>query len=80
MFNKFKIDLAAANAVKATGILVIFKEAYQLYPITIDINQGIDQLTTDDMLDAPAYNLAGQRVDASYKGVVIQNGRKLLRK
>ena len=80
LFNKFKIDLAAANAVKATGILVIFKEAYQLYPISIDINQGIDQLTTDDMMNAPAYNLAGQRVDASYKGVVIQNGRKLLRK
>ena len=80
LYNKFKIDLAAANAVKATGILVIFKEAYQLYPITIDINQDIDQLTTDDMTDAPAYNLAGQRVDASYKGVVIQNGRKLLRK
>ena len=80
LYNKFKIDLAAANAVKATGILVIFKEAYQLYPITIDINQGIDQLTTDDIMNAPAYNLAGQRVDASYKGVVIQNGRKLLRK
>ena len=80
LYNKFKIDLAAANAVKATGILVIFKEAYQLYPISIDINQGIDQLTTDDMMNAPAYNLAGQRVDASYKGVVIQNGRKLLRK
>ncbi|MBO4819956.1 MAG: carboxypeptidase regulatory-like domain-containing protein [Prevotella sp.] len=30
--------------------------------------------------DAPAYNLAGQRVDKSYKGVVIVNGKKILRK
>lgn len=26
--------------------------------------------------DDALYNLAGQRVDASYKGIVIQNGRK----
>lgn len=28
----------------------------------------------------PCYNLSGQRVDAAYKGLVIQNGRKVLRK
>ena len=79
LFNKFKLEIAAANNATVTGILVIYKEAYQLYPINIDTNQGIDQVTTD-MTDAPAYNLAGQRVDNSYKGVIIQNGRKLLRK
>ena len=26
------------------------------------------------------YNLAGQKVDASYKGIVIQNGRKFIQK
>ncbi|MBQ7420972.1 MAG: chitobiase/beta-hexosaminidase C-terminal domain-containing protein, partial [Prevotella sp.] len=29
---------------------------------------------------APMYNLAGQRVSATYKGVVIQNGRKFVNK
>jgi hypothetical protein len=29
-----------------------------------------------DKADGAIYNLAGQRVDASYKGVVIQNGKK----
>lgn len=29
---------------------------------------------------AEVYNLSGQRVDASYKGVVVRNGRKYLRK
>ncbi|MBR0166267.1 MAG: hypothetical protein IJQ13_05260 [Prevotella sp.] len=26
------------------------------------------------------YNLAGQKVDASYKGIVIKNGRKVVQK
>lgn len=28
--------------------------------------------------DAPVYNLAGQRVANGYKGVVIQNGKKMV--
>ena len=31
-------------------------------------------------IDAPMFNLQGQRVNDSYKGVVIQNGRKVLKK
>ena len=30
--------------------------------------------------DSAIYNLAGQKVNASYKGVVIQNGKKFLQK
>lgn len=30
--------------------------------------------------NAPIYNLAGQRVDKNYKGVVIQNGKKFINK
>jgi hypothetical protein len=26
---------------------------------------------------APSYNLSGQRVNASYKGIIIKNGKKL---
>ena len=36
------------------------------------------KLTFDN--DAPMYNLAGQRVTKSYKGVVIQNGKKFMNK
>ena len=36
----------------------------------------VKALKTDDAI----YNLAGQRVDASYKGVVIQNGKKRIMK
>jgi hypothetical protein len=30
--------------------------------------------------ESPVYNLSGQRVDASYKGIIIQNGRKVMKR
>jgi len=41
--------------------------------LNIDINDNFDA-------NAPMYNLAGQRVSKSYKGVVIVNGKKMLNK
>ncbi len=48
----------------------------------VEVSSGARQNTTaiDSVkaadADGPVYNLAGQRVDASYKGTVIQNGMK----
>ncbi|MCM1034996.1 MAG: hypothetical protein NC038_04935 [Paludibacter sp.] len=39
---------------------------------------GIENIAAELDLDAPMYNVLGQRVDAQYKGVVIQNGQKFL--
>lgn len=36
--------------------------------------------TTKNDANAPVYNLSGQKVDKSYKGIVIQNGRKFVNK
>lgn len=45
------------------------------------IGTGISHIEADaDLENAAMYNLAGQRVDKSYKGVVIVNGKKMLRK
>lgn len=30
--------------------------------------------------DAPRYNLSGQRVDDSYRGVIISNGKKMVKR
>lgn len=38
--------------------------------------QNVRMVTASDVI----YNLAGQKVDASYKGIVIKNGKKLLQK
>lgn len=44
---------------------------------------GIVDITTGNKTtvnaDGKAYNLAGQRVDKSYKGITIQNGKKFVR-
>ena len=37
-------------------------------------------VTPTENTNAPVYNLAGQQVNASYKGVVIKNGKKYVQK
>lgn len=43
---------------------------------------GIDNVTVDGTLDEnqPMFNLAGQRVQKTYKGIVLQNGKKFIKK
>ena len=39
---------------------------------------GISNITADQMKNAPAYNVAGQKVGAGFKGIVIKNGKKVI--
>ncbi len=41
---------------------------------------GINDIKNDVDKNAPSYNLAGQRVDENYRGVVIKNGKKIVKK
>ena len=41
---------------------------------------GISALTIDTDVNAPMYNLKGERVDANYRGVVIKGGKKTIQK
>lgn len=43
---------------------------------------GVETIKTEKVwnANAPMYNLSGQKVDKSYKGIVIQNGRKFFNK
>ncbi len=88
IYDSFK-KLAGVQIVKGnennivTGILVVYKDTYEIYPTTVDgiVTTAITDLKTDTAnAQAPVYNLAGQRVDATYKGVVIQNGRKFIQR
>ncbi len=66
-----------------TGILIIYNTTYESLPITVDgiVTTAITDLKADSAkAQAPVYNLAGQRVDAAYKGVVIQNGKKFIQR
>ena len=46
-------------------------------PASLD---GIETVQSTKVQNGAFYNLAGQKVDASYKGVVIMNGKKMLQK
>ena len=41
---------------------------------------GISTIAAEKVSDGAIYNLAGQKVSESYKGVVIKNGRKMIQK
>ena len=63
----------SANARQQGGFGIIFEddEATGISNLNDNVNDNVDA-------NAPRYNIAGQRVGASYKGVVIQNGKKIL--
>ena len=59
----------------------IFKYKAATYNVTIKqlgVSTAITTVNADQQndADAPAYNLAGQRVDSSVKGIIIKNGKK----
>ena len=39
-------------------------------------DSNVDMINAETVSDGKMYNVAGQRVDASYKGIVIMNGKK----
>ena len=49
--------------------------------VTLTVNDnatGIQLVNTDNAEGEQIYNLSGQKVDGSYKGVVIRNGKKVV--
>ena len=45
-----------------------------------DITDGISSVKTVEIQTVQRYNIAGQKVSANYKGITIQNGRKVIQK
>lgn len=50
----------------------------KIISINADIPSGINTVKAGATENGAIYNLAGQKVDESYKGVVIQNGKKVV--
>ena len=67
--NKYDIEAIFAGAGTNKNIT----------PLAISETTAINNITTDEALkqNTPIYNLAGQRVGESYKGIVIVNGKKI---
>ena len=58
-----------------------FNKAVEIRPIKLTVVTGINDIKANTAkADNVLYNLAGQRVSAAYKGVVISNGKKFYNK
>lgn len=87
IYDKFKTktSITDGEGLDVTGILVTAKLSGNIIkefaPISAPIPTGINNITTDATLEnAPAFNLAGQKVGKAYKGVVIKAGKKFVQK
>ena len=78
-------QIKVGDAVIVYGQLINFNGTYemkdnQIYSIN-GVTTGITDVTVDEFDEnAPIYNLSGQRVDKSAKGILIQNGKKFIRR
>ena len=87
IYDKFKTktNITDGEGFDVTGILVTAKLSGNIIkefaPISAPVPTGINNITTEAAdANAPAYNLAGQKVSTSYKGVVIKAGKKFVQK
>ena len=83
-FNKVGgvAELTEGETYTATGLYgAIFKGTPEILPtqkVTAGTSTGINNITTSAADNAPIFNLAGQKVSKSYKGVVIKAGKKMI--
>lgn len=76
--NKPDGDQYGVNDIEETTIVV--NKIYMTNKSADEVTTGINHtfVAPKANINAPIYNLAGQQVSKSYKGVVIQNGKKFV--
>ena len=79
-FHKgFKFEAKQHAVIK--GIVANYNGTYEIYPIESPVTTAINEVNAvKTVSDGKAYNLSGQRVGNDYKGIVIVNGKKMIRK
>ncbi len=87
LYDKFQVsDLATLTDGETYTVQGLFGVMYNNVPEILMTKKvaettGISNITTDATLEnAPAFNLAGQKVGKAYKGVVIKAGKKFVQK
>ena len=83
-YNQFGIEIAAPEDGKTyniTGVISVYNADVQFQPIAIEDagTTGINALKAAAQNGA-IYNVAGQKVNAGYNGLVIMNGKKFVNK
>lgn len=77
------LTLKEASQVAIKGIVARYKNTYEIYPVENFETTTAHVTSLPTVLPSPddrIYNLAGQRVSPSYKGIVIKGGKKILQK
>ena len=72
-----------SEALKTSDFQFVNGGYYDVYGLLGNATTGIDAVLNDsgEMInDKVLYDLQGRRVDSSYRGVVIKNGRKVIRR
>lgn len=87
LYDKFQVsDLATLTDGETYTVQGLFGQIYNNVPEILMTKKvaettGISNITTDATQEnAPAFNLAGQKVGKAYKGVVIKAGKKFIQK
>ena len=78
------VSVDAEMTVQANGDVVLSpSNGFYFYAITVNADlpeaTGINSVKTVEQTNNVVYNLAGQKVNAQYKGIMIQNGKKVLK-
>lgn len=74
------VNYRSSSASDADPVTPEFAQGSKIYSLNGQ-TAGVNALTVSELnVNAPMYNVAGQRVSAEYKGVVLQNGKKFINK
>lgn len=85
LYNGFHLDgiddaIAAIDTNKKyTVVGIMVKGQINVISITVSADTSVNAIEAEQNANAPAYNVAGQRVKNGFKGIVIQNGRKVIK-
>ena len=75
----WKLEDNTETLINETGVEnFIVKEGAGTEPHVYVDPSGINSAVVDNTVSSAAYNLAGQRVSNSYKGIVVKNGKKFI--
>ena len=78
-------DDAATGEAKMEKILLVALDESKMntvteatFAVTVGGATGINGINADEN-DGAAYNLAGQKVGKNYKGIIVKNGKKMMK-
>lgn len=74
-FSNYDITLNVPEVAKDTYMST---DPWSRFKEILSVTNGIQRVDVANISETPTYNLAGQKVNASYKGIVIQNGKKVV--